>query len=249
MLNKLRINKTGLKIIALISMTVDHFGYLFFPQIYIFRYIGRLAMPLFAYMIAEGCYYTKNRLKYFLSIFLLGLICFLVYLIVIKEIFINIILVFSFSILLIYLYDYIIQLIKNKPNNIIIKFTLSILVFLLIISIALFLANSKILTNNNLKITMDYSIFGILISFMSYLCFKNKWIRIILFSLAVLLSSLYFELYEHSTNGQFYSMITIPILFLYNEKKGKHNLKYFFYLYYPLHLVILYGIEMLINLF
>ena len=56
MLNKLRINKTGLKIIALISMTVDHFGCLFFPQIYIFRYIGRLAMPLFAYMIAEGCY-------------------------------------------------------------------------------------------------------------------------------------------------------------------------------------------------
>ena len=28
---------------------------------------GRIAMPLFAFFIGEGCRYTKNRKKYFLS--------------------------------------------------------------------------------------------------------------------------------------------------------------------------------------
>lgn len=249
MFNKFGINRTALKIIALISMTIDHFGFIFFPHLYIFRYIGRLAMPLFAFMIAEGCYYTKNRLKYFLSIFILGLICFLAYLIVLQQLFINILLVFSFSILLIYLYDYIKKSFYDEHNHKIFKILSSIFLFLLLIALIIFLAYSKNITNNAFNITMDYSIFGILISFMSYICFKNKWLRLILFSIAVLISSLYFELYIHSSNCQFYSMLAIPVLLLYNGKKGKHELKYFFYLYYPLHLVILYGIQMLINLF
>lgn len=247
MINRFEINRTVLKIIALVSMTIDHFGYIFFPQVYIFRYIGRLAMPLFAYMIAEGCFYTRNRLKYFLSIFILGLICFFVYLIVENNLYINILLVFSFAILLIYLYDLIIKQIKGKDKYKIIKLFSSIFTFILIIFIAIFFSYSKIFTNNYINIHMDYSLFGILISFMSYLSFKNKWIRIILFSISVFLCSLYFELYEHSVQGQFYSMLSIPIIFLYNGKKGKYELKYFFYLYYPLHLVILYGINLLIS--
>lgn len=247
MINKFGINRTVLKIIALVSMTIDHFGYIFFPQVYIFRYIGRLAMPLFAYMIAEGCFYTRNRLKYFLSIFILGLICFFVYLIVENNLYINILLVFSFAILLIYLYDLIIKQIKGKDKYKIIKLFSSIFTFILIIFIAIFFSYSKVFTNNYINIHMDYSIFGILISFMSYLSFKNKWIRIILFSISVFLCSLYFELYEHSIQGQFYSMLSIPVILLYNGKKGKYELKYFFYLYYPLHLVILYGINLLIS--
>ena len=68
-----------LKIIAAVSMLIDHVGFLFFPNFIIFRILGRLALPIFAFMIAEGCRYTKNKLKYFLTIFILAAICQIVY--------------------------------------------------------------------------------------------------------------------------------------------------------------------------
>ena len=52
---------TAIKIIALLSMTIDHFGVIFFPKVELFRILGRIAMPIFAYMIAEGCRYTKTK--------------------------------------------------------------------------------------------------------------------------------------------------------------------------------------------
>ena len=53
-----------LKLIALAAMTVDHIGVQFFPNIQLLRIIGRLALPIFAYMIAQGCRYTKNKARY-----------------------------------------------------------------------------------------------------------------------------------------------------------------------------------------
>lgn len=58
------ISATALKIIGMIAMTIDHIGYFLFPQIEAFRIIGRIAYPIFAYMIAEGCRYTRNKVKY-----------------------------------------------------------------------------------------------------------------------------------------------------------------------------------------
>ena len=54
-----------LKVIAAITMTVDHIGVIFFPSSNILRIIGRIAFPIFAFMIAEGCKYTKNKFRYF----------------------------------------------------------------------------------------------------------------------------------------------------------------------------------------
>lgn len=42
-------------------MLVDHVGYLFFPTHIIFRIIGRLAMPVFAYSVARGYYYSSKK--------------------------------------------------------------------------------------------------------------------------------------------------------------------------------------------
>ena len=55
-----------LKLIALLTMTIDHIGYLlpYSTTALIFRYIGRLALPLFCFMIAEGAIHTKNFNKY-----------------------------------------------------------------------------------------------------------------------------------------------------------------------------------------
>ena len=55
-----------LKIIALLTMTIDHIGFSF--SIEAFRYIGRLALPLFCFMIAEGAIHTKNFKKYALRL-------------------------------------------------------------------------------------------------------------------------------------------------------------------------------------
>jgi hypothetical protein len=47
---------------------------MFFPQYQVMRIIGRLAFPLYAYCIAVGGVYSKNRIKYLSRILLMGLV-------------------------------------------------------------------------------------------------------------------------------------------------------------------------------
>ena len=56
-----RLNNNVLKIIAAISMLLDHIGLILFPSIEIFRILGRIAFPIFAFTIAEGAKYTRIR--------------------------------------------------------------------------------------------------------------------------------------------------------------------------------------------
>lgn len=44
----------ALKIIACVTMLIDHIGMMFFPDVVVWRIIGRLSMPLFAFTFAEG---------------------------------------------------------------------------------------------------------------------------------------------------------------------------------------------------
>ena len=67
-------NTNLLKLVAMISMLIDHTGKMFFSQYRIMRIIGRLAFPLYAYCIAVGGVYSKNKLKYLSRILLMGLI-------------------------------------------------------------------------------------------------------------------------------------------------------------------------------
>ncbi len=71
-----------LKLIALITMAIDHIGYVFgrgawkiipFNSAYL-RYIGRISFPLFAFSIVNGWKYTKNRSKYFTNLCLFAII-------------------------------------------------------------------------------------------------------------------------------------------------------------------------------
>lgn len=63
-----------LKLIALITMVIDHVGYLFFPDQEWMRAVGRLTMPIFAYAIARGFYYTSNRNRYLLRVAILAVV-------------------------------------------------------------------------------------------------------------------------------------------------------------------------------
>lgn len=72
------ISGSWLKIIAMLSMTIDHMAYYYGctnPYLYeLMRTIGRIAFPTFAFLLAEGFAHTRNRRKYMLSLFLFALI-------------------------------------------------------------------------------------------------------------------------------------------------------------------------------
>ena len=67
-----------LKVLALIFMTVDHVGMILSPWSSWMRVVGRLAFPIFAFLIAEGCRHTRSMGKYLGCMALLALGCQLV---------------------------------------------------------------------------------------------------------------------------------------------------------------------------
>ena len=68
----------ALKVIAIISMVVDHFAYYLMEEgtmLYeVMRCFGRIAFPVFAFLIAEGFRYTRNRMRYFLQLLIFAII-------------------------------------------------------------------------------------------------------------------------------------------------------------------------------
>lgn len=58
----------SLKMIAALSMLLDHAGRILFPEAVWMTYAGRLAFPLFAFLLAEGAVHTKNSRRYALRI-------------------------------------------------------------------------------------------------------------------------------------------------------------------------------------
>ena len=63
-----------LKLIAIITMVIDHAGKMFFPQYPFLRIIGRIAFPIFCYCLTVGSLYTRSMSKYILRVFILALI-------------------------------------------------------------------------------------------------------------------------------------------------------------------------------
>lgn len=68
------INTFFLKWIAIISMLIDHIGAVLFPWCEWMRIVGRLAFPIFAYLLVEGFVYTKDVKKYLVRLGLFALI-------------------------------------------------------------------------------------------------------------------------------------------------------------------------------
>ena len=92
-----------LKALAAISMVIDHVGVMIFPQNELLRIIGRLAFPIFSYMICEGCRHTRNRLSYLLKILILGIVTTAIASVAEGELYFDTLITFSCSITLILL--------------------------------------------------------------------------------------------------------------------------------------------------
>ena len=253
-------NGATLKLIACALMLIDHIGFIFLmantTEYTIFRGIGRLAFPIFAFFIAEGCKYTKNKFRHFAMIFSAGVICEIFIVLFTRQFIGNIFLTFSVSIALIYLLEIVKKSIFDKK---IFDAVLGVIAFISAV-IALNFAFTITIDNVELfmlpqKFTLDYGLYGILapvaISLFDFSRIENTPsaikkldclpVKLLLLSLALLplaLSQPYG--FRHI---QFLQYLAIPLLLLYNGKKG-FNIKYFFYLFYPLHMVVLYGIDM-----
>lgn len=73
----------ALKILAAACMLCDHVAYMLVPSTsplqLPLRAVGRLALPLFAYMLAEGCRYTRDKFRHFALLFCVAVGCQIVY--------------------------------------------------------------------------------------------------------------------------------------------------------------------------
>lgn len=58
----------ALKLLACLTMLTDHVGAVFFPGLLIFRLIGRMAFPLYCFLLAEGVHHTRHKGKYLLRL-------------------------------------------------------------------------------------------------------------------------------------------------------------------------------------
>ncbi len=217
-----------LKIFALIAMTCDHVGLQLLPQCMILRFIGRLAFPIFAYMIAEGAKYTKNRTKYFLQMFGLGVICQLVYFFAMNSLYQCILITFSFSLVLIYALDHAMK--KNSFD--------AWLLFSCVFVATVFLVEGLPHLLPNTDYCVDYGIWGVLTPVVVFAA-PIKLTKLV--SLCITLTGLSFV----GVYYQWIALFTLIPLALYNGKRGKHKMKNLFYIYYPLHLVVIYGIDLL----
>ena len=63
-----------LKLIAIVSMLIDHIGSVFFPEVRVLRWIGRLAFPIFCYCMTVGLLYTHDIKKYLFRLGIFALI-------------------------------------------------------------------------------------------------------------------------------------------------------------------------------
>ncbi len=216
----------ALKWIAIVTMLIDHVGYIFMSgssSYLIFRSIGRLAFPIFVFFIAEGCFRTKNIHKYLLRLFAFALISELPFDYAFHGAWVytgyqNIFFTLFFGAFSIYCFNRFLE--KSK--------TYASFAF---ISPVLMAAAAEFLHT-------DYGGIGVIMIFFLYYYRKSFLLQalILLFgnlTLAVLSSPI-----------QLIGALTIIPLYLYNGGRGK-DIKYFFYAFYPVHLLILAIINLL----
>ena len=215
-----------LKLIALLSMTLDHIGLELFPQYPILRIIGRLAYPIFAYMIAEGCRYTRSMSRYLGTVALTAAVCQMVYAVAMGSVYQCILVTFSLSIGLIWLIE------KARRDKTVLAWLLVAAGFAGVVFICEGLP--RLLPGTDFRV--DYGIVGVLVPVLIYLG-KGKQSAFIMAALGLACLA---EVYGFA---QWFALLALPLLALYNGQRGKWKMKAFFYLYFPAHLLILHIIQ------
>lgn len=237
------LNSNQLKLIAIAAMTLDHLTWTLFPGystewfVILFHIIGRLTAPIMWFFVAEGYHYTHDIKKYAARLFLLAAIshftynfCFGIPFIPFQTTVFNqtgVIWTLAWGLVLLYIQDRG----KFKPWQ---KFILTILICVITFpadhsSIAAMAILYIGLNRGNFKKQMTWMMIWTAIYALVFFFFIDKVYALI----------------------QLGNCLTIPLLSLYNGKRGTmKGIGKLFYVYYPLHLfllgilrVILWGID------
>ena len=219
-----------LKILAVIAMVIDHLTLTFLPSssiVYLAgRLIGRIAMPIFAYKIACGFIYTKNLKRYAYKIFLMTLSAQIPFTLLnnsgdfIKELLThwNIGLTFLSALGVLYLLTS-----SNEGPS----FSRYIMLFILFITAS----------------HSDYGIYGLaMVIFFYYFTIYKTSMLVSILSLG-LLTICYYALSYPAFAGymikmQLPALLAVPLIHYVPDSKVTLG-KYFFYIFYPLHMFII----------
>ena len=244
MKNKISVlSGTSLKIIGALFMVCDHVGMLLFPDVVILRILGRIALPIFAFLIAEGCRSTKNKLRYFLTVFLCGVVCQLVYYFYGNSLEMCIFITFSLAILNVFA----LQLFKNTlfSEASALKKILSAMPFAAMLAATWWI---------NTVLDVDYGFFGCILPVFAALPHSPKNASVRFFDaidklhVSVLTTAVGLVLLGLERGGiQMFGLLALPFLLLYSGKRGRLKMKYFFYVFYPAHLVLIEFIGVFLN--
>ena len=212
-----------LKLIAMLTMTLDHIGLYLLPQVQWLRILGRLSLPIYAYMIAEGCRYTHSRKGYFARIAFLAAICQVVYFLAMGSLYQCILVTFCLSIGMIFCLDA-----MRRSNT-----WISRGLFVLAVWGVGFVCEILPALLPGTDFAVDYGFFGALLPVLAYWG-KDRNQKVLLMGGGLALLAL-------DLGGiQWYALGALPLLLCYTGQKGRHSLGMVFYLYYPVHLVVIY---------
>lgn len=211
-----------LKIIAIITMFLDHLSYALYGKVSYLNYIGRLAFPIFAFGISEGYAHTKSKKNYIIRLLMFAIISqapFMLFCSIFKTGF-SLNIFFTLLLGLIAIIGY--EQCKNKGVGILLVACLAI-------------------TADTIK--ADYGYFGVLMIFIFHVFKNKKWLMYLAYTLLCIIKYVPLML----TTGAYliYSRLfictLIPLIFIhfYNGKKGPDT-KYLLYGFYPAHLILLY---------
>lgn len=216
-----------LRIIALVAMFMDHLGYRFFYSMPWLRYVGRIAFPLYCFLIAEGLFHTRNRTRYALRLLLLA---------VISEVPFDL-----FSSLKVW---------SLSSQNVFITLLLGLLAAWIVdatwrrmpILSALGVAACAVASY---YLKTDYAVYGVCLIVVFYFTRFHKLAQTAGFGLtaaANVIWKLNTGWSKNWTYAQLYGLGALVPILLYNGKPGPKKLQWVFYFFYPAHLLILWAI-------
>lgn len=226
-----KLNANQLKIIAMLAMTADHLVAVIFPNyptdwwIILIHIIGRLAAPVFWYFVAEGYHYTRNRKKYAARLLLFAVISHFAYNFAFGIPFIPFqTSVFNQTSVIWSLFWGVIALTVNDSTKL--KHWQKSLIIMGICVITFCSDWSCIAVLAILQIGANRG------NFKKQMIGMMVWVTMYAVVFAIFINPVYGVI-------QLFTALTIPLLRMYNGERGKWTgMKWLFYLYYPLHLVI-----------
>lgn len=235
-------NSRYLKIIAVITMTVDHVGHLLFPNVRALRIIGRIAMPLFCLLIAYGITKTRSAWKYFLRLFGFAVAVQIFFNLYIEgDLFAfyswNVFFTLSFGVAAASLLKIVITMATDEAEMPLGRFC----------GMAGILLGSMAIVVSASFLPIDYGSAGVLLVLMFYAALRHS-VTTLKITAAASLAVFNFLLADITWSLQWYSLLALPFIFLFIDRKLSISAfeKYAFYVYYPLHFAVIYFVGTLL---